>query len=413
MMKLSNEIVKQLAEYAKLIVTRGVSLERNQLLVVTCSSDTLYFAKIVASAGYAAGAGDVQIRLEDEGLNALRNQYATEEQLLIQYRNQSSLNEQYIESKACFVRLIAPTDDVIALTDERELLLSNIVKSIRKPSLIDQFAFVVRRQASPVATIAWAEKVFPLLHGEEAFAKLWETIFHITYCNSNNSIESWDKHIATLLSNKAKLNALDIKKLIFINELGTNLEVELADNNQWFGGNCFDIEGKEFYPSIPTEEIFAAPHRLKVTGVVYNSIPLYLNNECIDGFQLTFSGGEVTSFDAKVGKKHLAALLATDEGARRLGEVALVHNGSRLAEQNLLFYETLCDENRTCHIALGAGYPGCIVDTDRSRNNLLSKGLNQSAIHVDFMFGTPDMIVTALLANGEEKVIMNKGEYNL
>jgi len=413
MMTLSDELVKQLEQYANLIVLRGVSLERNQLLVVTCSSDTLYFAQIVASAGYAAGAGDVQIRLEDERLSAQRNQYATEERLMIHYRNQNDLNEQYIQSKACFVRLIAPSDDVVAISDDRKLLLANITQSIRKPSLIDQFAFVVRRQASPVATVAWAEKIFPHLRGEEAFAKLWETIFHITYCESTNSIESWDKHIATLLSNKAKLNALDIKKLTFINELGTNLEVELADNNQWFGGNCFDIDGKEFYPSIPTEEIFAAPHRLKVNGVVHNSIPLYMNNECIDGFQLTFTDGEVTSFDAKVGKEQLAMLLATDEGARRLGEVALVHYGSRLAEQNLLFYETLCDENRTCHIALGAGYPGCIVDSDRSSNNLLAKGLNQSAIHVDFMFGTPDMIVTALLANGEEKVIMNKGEYNL
>lgn len=412
-MTLSDELVKQLEQYANLIVLRGVSLERNQLLVVTCSSDTLYFAQIVASAGYAAGAGDVQIRLEDERLSAQRNQYATEERLMIHYRNQNDLNEQYIQSKACFVRLIAPSDDVVAISDDRKLLLANITQSIRKPSLIDQFAFVVRRQASPVATVAWAEKIFPHLRGEEAFAKLWETIFHITYCESTNSIESWDKHIATLLSNKAKLNALDIKKLTFINELGTNLEVELADNNQWFGGNCFDIDGKEFYPSIPTEEIFAAPHRLKVNGVVHNSIPLYMNNECIDGFQLTFTDGEVTSFDAKVGKEQLAMLLATDEGARRLGEVALVHYGSRLAEQNLLFYETLCDENRTCHIALGAGYPGCIVDSDRSSNNLLAKGLNQSAIHVDFMFGTPDMIVTALLANGEEKVIMNKGEYNL
>lgn len=412
-MTLSDELVKQLEQYAKLIVSRGVSLERNQLLVVTCSSDTLYFAQIVASAGYAAGAGDVQIRLEDELLNSLRNQYATAEHLIIHYRNQSDLNEKYIESKACFVRLIAPSDDAVDISDERKLLLANITQSIRKPSLIDQFAFVVRRQASPAATVAWAEKIFPHLQGEEAFTKLWETIFHITYCERTNSIESWDKHIATLLSNKAKLNALDIKKLTFINELGTNLEVELADNNQWFGGNCFDIDGKEFYPSIPTEEIFAAPHRFKVNGVVHNSIPLYLNNECIDGFQLTFTGGEVTSFEAKVGKEQLAMLLATDEGARRLGEIALVHNGSRLAGQNLLFYETLCDENRTCHIALGAGYPGCIVDSDRSSNNLIDKGLNQSAIHVDFMFGTPDMIVTALLANGEEKVIMNKGEYNL
>lgn len=411
-MLINEQLEKQLEQYAALIVERGVAISSNQLLVVTTSASTMYFVPYVVKAAYAAGAGDVQIRLEDDEINAFRNQNAEQAQLEQHYKEQQRLQEWYTEREACFVRLVAPQiESDFQLTEERKRLINTIRSELPRPSLAAQFAFVVRRQASPVATVEWAEQIFPRLKGYEAFHALWEVILSITYSNQEDAISAWDAHITELLAQKAKLNELDIAALHFTNSLGTDITIELASNQQWFGGNCYDVHGHEFYPSIPTEEIFAAPHRDKVNGIVYNSIPLYVNNTCIDQFRLTFQDGVVTHVEAKVGEELLREILNSDEGARRLGEVALVHKHSPLAKSNLLFYETLLDENRTSHIALGAGYPGCIVGEDRSVAYMESCGLNQSSIHIDFMFGTDDMLVTAVLRDGKTKIIMKNGEF--
>lgn len=411
-MIIPSNLEAQFHQYAKLIVERGVAVEPDQLVVITCSTSTIYFAPYITKAAYLAGAGYVHIQLEDDRLNHLRDQYANEWLLEMQLHAISNRQKSYKDQGACFIRFVAPDLTVKnELPLHRTVLLSNIRQSLQKPSLAAQFAFEVRRQASPVATVEWAEQIFPHLKGQEAFLQLWEMILTITHSDSVDAVESWDKHIAGLLEQKAVLNELEIQSLHFKNSLGTNITIELADHNQWFGGNCYDIHGHEFHPSIPTEEIFAAPHRYKVNGTVYNSVPLYEQNECIDDFHLVFRDGKVVSYRAGVGEEVLTSILNTDEGAKYLGEVALVHHQSPLAKSNLLFFETLCDENRASHLALGAGYPGCIVGEDRTTEFMEQCGLNQSSIHIDFMFGTDDMIVTATLKNGNQVVIMEQGNF--
>lgn len=417
-MKLPQSLILQLKQYANVIVRRGVALQNGQLLVITTNAAALYFAQYVAEAAYLQGAGDVQIRLEDEELDQLRVQFGDQACIAEHYKAKLSLNQAYVGSQACFVRLIAPIIPTTKAASERLKLVQAIEKRVAAsiPSLHSQLSFQVRRQASPVATVEWAERIFPHLSSEDAFLKLWQVILHITYCDgelkaNEDAVLAWDQHIASLLERKAALNELHIRKLHFKNELGTNLTIELADDHQWFGGSCVDPSGIEFTPSIPTEEVFAAPHHHKVNGVVFSSLPLYVNQQCIDQFMLEFKDGKVTSYRAEVGEDVLGELLSTDEGSSRLGEVALVPHSSRLAKQGIVFYETLCDENQACHLALGAGYPGCIVGDQRTPEALHAKGLNQSSIHIDFMFGTSDMLVTATLENGQEKIIMANGEY--
>ncbi|GIP14847.1 aminopeptidase [Paenibacillus montaniterrae] len=412
-MSISKPLQLKLERYIELLLKRGVALQPQQLLVITCNSENLYFAKMIAAQAYKLGAGDVQLRLEDEELEHARLLHSQPEHLRQYYELKQHQQASYEQRGACFLRCLSPNPSrQYAVPQQRQRLVDELLASLAERTLTQQFSFPVRRHASPAATASWARVLFPHLDEQEAFEALWQHIFHITYCDdeANDPLLGWDQHIKQLLATKERLNALPITRLHFRNSLGTDLTIELADGAQWYGGSVTGADGITFYPSIPTEEIFTAPHRAKVEGVVYSSMPLLHEGGVIDQFYLRFSKGKVLEWGAETGASLLAALLEKDEGASRLGEVALVHSQSRIAKSNILHYETLCDENRTCHVALGTGYPGCLKQSEDGRS-MLERGLNASGIHVDFMFGTEDMTVTAHLADGAQLELMQQGRF--
>lgn len=261
-----------------------------------------------------------------------------------------------------------------------------------------------------VSSKIWAEKVFP--NDSDAIDKLWEAIFKACRVEEFNAVENWTKHSDEISKHANLLNDLDLLKLHFKNSIGTDLEVYLADDNLFAGGDEYTNAGVRFSPNIPTEEVFGMPYKTKVNGKVVATKPLNYQGSIIDQFYLEFKNGKVINYDAKIGKDNLKSLVEFDEGSSYLGEVALISNNSPISNMNILFYNTLYDENASCHLALGAAYPSNIKGgTSMSREELAKRGANYSNTHVDFMFGSPDMTIVGTTRSGKEIMLFSEGNF--
>ena len=263
-----------------------------------------------------------------------------------------------------------------------------------------------------VPTKAWAMRVFPKLREEFAIAEMWKLILKIVRADKENPILEWEKHLAMLKGRMDYLNNKNFKKLIYKNSLGTNLEIELPEGHKWISGGEKSKSGVEFVANIPTEEIFTMPHRDRVNGIVVSSKPLIYGGSVINHFSLTFKDGKVVEYSAQTGEEILGKLLDMDEGARYLGEVALVEYDSPISKSEKVFYNTLFDENASCHLALGGAYPTCISGSEnQSEEELKNRGMNNSLTHEDFMIGTADMEIIGVDSEGNETLIMKDGNF--
>lgn len=263
-------------------------------------------------------------------------------------------------------------------------------------------------------TQAWADAIFPELSKDEAYTKLYESILKaVRVSEDNDPVAEWKEHNAVLAHQNKALNNYDFSSLRFTNSLGTDITVGLVEGHQWGGGAKNALNGVQFNANMPTEESFTTPDRNRVDGKVYNSIALNNNGRIIDKFWLEFKDGEVVDFDAEVNKDALAQLLETDANSKRIGEIALVSYDSPISDMGILFLNTLFDENASCHIALGQGYPLIEGGGLLSADELEARGINQSLIHVDFMFGTKDMTIVGITKDGQEIEVMKDGNLTL
>jgi aminopeptidase len=256
-----------------------------------------------------------------------------------------------------------------------------------------------------------AVKVFPDASEEEQEEKLWEAMFEAVRVNTADPVAAWKEHDQNL-QNKAKtLNGKNYKELHFKGS-GTDLKIELPDGHVWVGGGGPNQDGVHFVANMPTEEVFTAPKKDGVNGKVSNTKPLNYGGNTIDGFTLTFENGKVVDFSAETGEETLEHLLNTDEGARFLGEVALVPHSSPISQSGILFYNTLYDENASNHIALGSAYSTCVKDgANMSKDELEQHGLNTSITHVDFMIGSGEMDIDGVKEDGSSEPVFRKGEW--
>ncbi|NLD26565.1 MAG: aminopeptidase, partial [Acholeplasmataceae bacterium] len=259
-------------------------------------------------------------------------------------------------------------------------------------------------------TKVWAKKIFG---DEESFEKLLDAILTVSrVTEDNNPVVEWKRHIDVLARHNQILNEYNFKKLHFKNSLGTDLEVGLVEGHIWCGGGEESQKGVFFCPNIPTEETFTMPHRAGVNGKVVATKPLNYNGKLIEDFYLVFKDGKVVDYDAKTEKEALKSLLELDEGSSRLGEVALISYDSPISNTNILFYNTLFDENASCHLALGNAYATNIKDgTNTSEEELISKGYNKSMAHVDFMFGSSDMEIYGITQDNQKVTIFKNGNF--
>ncbi|WP_350343364.1 aminopeptidase [Proteinivorax tanatarense] len=406
-------MLKNIEKYAELLVRVGTNIQENQILVINSPIECADFARTISVKAYEAGARDVFIRWSDEKSTKIRYEMANDE-VFDEFPDwaKQQLNE-YAEKGAAFLSIAASDPELMKDVNPKKISRQNKAGSIaleayRTRLMSNKNVWCV----ASIPTEAWAKKVFPNVSVEKAVEKLWDAIFAAVRADQENPVEAWIEHQNNLNSRLQFLNENKFKSLKFKNSLGTDVVVELPKEHVWVGGGSKAPGGYDFIANMPTEEVFTMPKLDGVNGKVVSSIPLNYNGNLIDKFSLTFKDGLVVNYSAEKGEESLKELLDTDEGAKRLGEVALVPYDSPISNQNILFYNTLFDENASCHFALGKAYTGCVKDGDEmSKDELEKAGANDSLTHVDFMVGTEDLDIIGVKEDGEEIDVFNKGDF--
>ncbi len=401
--------------YADFIVKVGVNVRPRQNFIIRCPVTMPEFAHACAKAGYEAGAKEVIVRWEDECLARMRLEYGQEADLcaLKPYELRSYLDYAEDPDGCCTLAIHAEDPEAFAGLDAGKLNRVNLARrTFMKPwqeyTMNDRVQWCVAAVPAP----SWAAKVFPGIPVEEAMEKLWALIFDVCRVSTGDPVAAWREHVAKTKARRDQLNAWELESVRLQSANGTDLTIGLAEDASWEGASSVAENGAEFIANVPTEEVFCAPHRDKVNGVVYGTKPYAYNGQLIEGWHVTFKDGCVVEHGAEKNGLLLAELLTTDENANRIGEIAFVPASSPINRSGVLFYDTLFDENAACHIAFGAGYPTNIKGGAKlSRAELMKKGLNDSAIHEDVMIGAPDTRITGLRKNGETVSIFENGEW--
>ncbi|HZK24059.1 MAG TPA: aminopeptidase [Oscillospiraceae bacterium] len=404
---------QMLVKYAELVIKLGVNLQKGQTLVISTPLECAPFIRTLTKAAYAAGARNVAFFWRDEQLDKIKYLYAPEDVFTEFAEWQREFYLSYAKQGAAFLSIAAEDPELLQDVDHTRIAAAQKTSStklseFRDRTMNNQNAWCV----ISAPTEGWARKVFP--DCEEPVAKLWQAILHTVRADLPDPLAAWHEHQNTLQKRLQLLNGYRLQTLHYTNSLGTDLTVALPENHLWQGATELTQEGVQFIPNMPTEEIFTLPQRTGVNGRVYSAMPLVYHGNLIDDFVLTFKDGRVWDATAQAGAKHLHNLLEVDEGARYLGEVALVPYDSPISNTNILFYNTLFDENASCHLAFGRAYPGSLADSAQlSKEELLVRGVNDSLIHVDFMIGTADLNITGTTAAGEEIAIFRQGNFAL
>ena len=259
---------------------------------------------------------------------------------------------------------------------------------------------------------AWARHVFPALDEEIAIYKLWCAILAAARADGEDPESDWELHDATFDKNLRFLNEHHFDALRYTADNGTDLTIGMTDRHVWAGGKSETPDGHVFFPNIPTEEVFTSPDRMRADGIVHSALPLIHHGNKVDRFWLRFEAGRVVDYGAEQGLETLRSIIETDEGSCRLGEVALISKNTPIRESDILFYDTLYDENASCHLALGIGFPECYEGGyDMDAATLAAHGVNTSTTHVDFMIGTDDLDIVGILADGAEVPVFTNGQW--
>lgn len=404
-----------LNKYAAFTVQVGVNVQKGQTLIIRCPVEGAYFGRACMEAAYKAGARDVVIRWEDEKAARIRMELGEEEALseTKPYELRSYLDYAESEGGCCLLAIHASDPEIFKGLDAAKinrvsLAKQEAMKSWREYTMKDRVQWCV----VAIPTPAWAASVFPGLDEDEAQEKLWSAIFDVCRVTGGDPVSAWKEHVAKTSACRDKLNELQLESIHMTSANGTDLTVGLAEGHTWEGACSKAENGAVFIANVPTEEVFTAPHRERVNGVVKGTKPYVYNGQLIEGFSVTFKDGVVVDYSAEKNAELLGQLLDSDEGARRIGEIALVPASSPINRSGLLFYNTLFDENAACHIAFGAGYPTTVKGgAAMTTEELLACGVNDSAIHEDVMVGAEDMTITGLTKSGETVTIFENGEW--
>jgi aminopeptidase len=402
----------KLDRLAETAVKVGLGLARGQELVMTAPLESLPLVRRITEHAYRVGASLVSTLFTDDEATLSRYRFASDESFdLAAVWLQDGLANAYRKGAARLA--IAGADPaLLAGQDAKKVSRANVAFSkASRPAMELITRHEINWTIVAAATPAWAKLVFPGLPEDAAVASLWEAIFRTTRIDVPDPVAEWRAHGAQLQSRVQLLNERRFAALRYKGP-GTDLTIGLADGHFWCGGGSTAKNGIAGFPNMPTEEVFTTPHKDRVDGTVTSTKPLSYQGTLIDGIRVEFQGGRVTRAAAKQGEAILKSMLATDEGACRLGEVALVPHSSPIAQSGLLFWNTLFDENAASHIALGQSYSTCLIDSEGlSDVELLARGANESLIHVDWMIGSGELNVDGLKADGASDPLMRRGEW--
>lgn len=402
---------KKLYDFAELVLGVGVNLQNGQGLEIVCPVEKSEVAVAFSEKAYEMGARIVNVRWSCEKTDRVNYLYAEEEAL-------TDIPKWFVDSKNylvkkgfCYVAIDA--EDPSAFKDVPSEKLAAVSK--KKSKLLKAFSDEVmsngiRWCVVSVPTESWAKKIFPA--AADPVEELSFAIEKTMRLDEKNPLEAWQKHIDTLNRRAEFMNAKNFEYLHYTSANGTDLMLGLAENHVWVSAQEKAKDGVPFVANMPTEEIFTAPHKDKINGVVKSALPLSYNGQIIENFSFTFKKGKVIDFSAEKGYDVLKKLLETDAGTLSLGEAALIGKNSPIAKSGILFLNTLFDENASCHLALGKGYPTTVKGgAEMTVKELKKLGVNDSVEHVDFMIGSPDLSVTGIGYDKSETPLFVDGEW--
>ena len=404
-------IGQMVEDYAALIVHTGVGLYGGQCLQIKTGAENYWFAQKIAEIAYGCGALLVDIQIDDLKLVRKRIDAQNPEQLGAVPDFAKLVDYEMMVKDWAYVR-IDNTEDRQWLQDADAQKLSAYKSAIgrsgalyRQSRMRNEHPWCVVCAPGPI----WAKSV---LGSDATVEEFWHVLAPILRLDTDDPAAAWKQHAGMLLERSLFLNNLKISTLHFTSTK-TDLTIGFTEAHRWMGGGDPLPNGSWFMANIPTEEVFTTPNRLLVQGHVVTTRPVSVMDSLVEDVELEFKDGKVVSCKARVGQQIMDRFLDTDEGARYLGEVALVGEDSPIARSNRIFHSILFDENASCHLALGAGYPSCLANAEQlsTDEKLLEAGCNNSLVHTDFMIGSPDMDITASTRAGEQVQIMKSGKF--
>ena len=386
----------KLEKYAKLIVQSGLNVQEKQTVVISASIESYQLVREVTRQAYLVGAKEVVVHYSDEEVTRMKYENMAEDDFLQVPTWFSTFRNDYALMNACFLYIDDENPEMLAGIDPKKI--SNWQRAVKKAcktyfDLSDNMTNAWCIVGG--ATQKWANKVYPDMSNQEALDSLWNAIFKAAKIDEEHDpVELWNQHRQSFEKRVNHLNSLNLKKLYYKNSKGTEITIGLNEDYLFAGGGSYLKNGVYNFPNIPTEEIFTSPNKDDVEGIVFSSLPLSYGGNTVDEFYLRFKDGQVI------------------EGSKRLGEIALIPYHSPINELKTLFYNTLYDENASCHMALGIGFSECIKGgIDMNKEELFKKGINDSLVHVDFMMGTEDLMIDGILEDGSHVKIFENGNF--
>ncbi len=399
-------------KYAEVLLKKGLCINKGEPLVINAPIESVDFIRVLTEVACSLGVNDIYYDWYDDELKHTCLKHYNEDDIKNSPFWNKSIHDEYAKKGAAFLFLVTSNPSIMHDIESKKLKVAadtslytrEVYREMQSNNQVDWCI-------ASVSTETWGKLLFPESNNPKE--KLWHTIFDICLINEEDPLISWDNKMKQNKNMCEKLNHLNIKSLHYKNSLGTDLTIELPEHTIWCGGSSI-INGREPVVNIPTEEVFTTPNKFKTNGKVYTSLPLIHSGIMINDICLEFKNGKVVSYTASSGEEELKNILETDSESNMLGECALVDKNSKIAKSNILFYETLFDENASCHIALGRGFKECLTDGDKLNENELEEvGYNKSKNHVDIMIGTNDLNIIATTYDNQEILIFKNGSFNI
>lgn len=404
---------ENLKKYARLIAETGVNVQDNHTVVLQISVDQAPLARLITEEAYRLGAAEVIVQWSDETIQREFLAHAATDRIENVPQYKIDQTDDWIAKGASRISVVSSNPDALAGVDTQRVAAfqaanGKALVNLRKATQANKVSWTVVAAASE----GWAAKVFPeLATSEEQVDALWNEIFKTTRIYEENPVIAWNIHDKKLQEKAAELNEQQFTALHYTAP-GTDLTIGLPKNHLWEGAGSYNARGEEFMANMPTEEVFTAPDSRRVDGYVSSTKPLSYAGTIISEMKFTFKDGKVVDFSAEQGEEALKNLLAIDEGAKHLGEVALVPDPSPISQSGLIFYNTLFDENASNHLAFGSAYAFNLQGgTEMSEEELAAAGLNRSQTHVDFMVGSDKMNIDGIKEDGTVVPVFRNGDW--
>ncbi len=402
----------QLKKYAKLLARVGLNIKKGQTVFIAAGLDQPEFVTMVVEECYKAGASEVHLEFGHQPIDRLTYQYCSIETLSQMDPWVKARWEFKAKNYSCRLWIESEDPDGLNGVDQEKM---SKVRQAMFPQVKPYRQALENKHQWCIAAVpgkAWAKKVFPQLSESKAVEAMWRAILSASRADGKNPVRAWKEHNASLKARCEYLNGLGLRYLEYKSGNGTDVRVELLPDSVFAGGQEKTLQGRVFNPNIPTEEVFTSPKAGAVEGIVYSTKPLSYMGQLIDEFSLRFENGKVVEAKAKRGEALLKKMVSMDEGAGKFGECALIPYDSPISQSGVLYYNTLFDENASCHFALGFGFNECLKGFEKlTDEECKARGINDSMIHVDFMIGARDTSIVGVTQEGKRVQIFENGTW--